>query len=109
MSVKKKSALSLVIKAAIVAVILTAFIGPMMRVLYPLRYEETILKYSEEFELSEYLVMGIISAESNFDADAQSHKSAKGLMQLKEETALWCIENLENMVNNEKSSMEESK
>lgn len=94
MSVKKKSALSLVIKAAIAAVILTAFIQPFMRVLYPLKHEETILKYSEEFELSEYLVMGIISAESNFDEDAQSHKSAKGLMQLKEETALWCIENL---------------
>ena len=94
MSVKKKSALSLVIKAVIAAVIITAFIGPFMKVLYPLRYEETILKYSNEFELSEYLVMGIISAESNFDADAQSHKSAKGLMQLKEETALWCIENL---------------
>lgn len=94
MSVKKKSALSLVVKAVVAALILTAFIQPFMRVLYPLRYEEAILKYSAEFELSEYLVMGIISAESNFDADAQSHKSAKGLMQLKEETALWCIENL---------------
>ena len=95
MSVKKKSStLSLIIKALIAALVLTAFTHPVMRVLYPLRYDEEILKYSREFELNEYLVMGIISAESGFDEDAQSHKSAKGLMQLKEETALWCIENL---------------
>lgn len=94
MSVKKKSIFSVVIKAVIAALIITALIKPAMRLLYPLEYKEEILRYSAEFELSEYLVMGIISAESNFNADAESHKSAKGLMQLKEETALWCIEHL---------------
>lgn len=94
MSVKKKSVLSLVIKALIASIIITLLIQPVMKLLYPLEYEEEILKYSAEFELSEYLVMGIISAESNFNADAESHKSAKGLMQLKEETALWCIDHL---------------
>lgn len=102
MSVKKKSVVSVIIKAVIAALILTALLEPAMKLIYPLDYEGEILKYSAEFELSEYLVMGIISAESNFNADAESHKSAKGLMQLKEETALWCIEHLNLNADKEK-------
>lgn len=91
---KKKSTLSLIVRVAIAAAVITALLKPAMKLLYPLSYEEEITAYSEEFELSEYLVMGIISSESNFNENAESHKSAKGLMQLKEETALWCVEHL---------------
>ena len=54
---------------------------------YPLRYEEYIYNYSEAYGVNPYLVMGVIRAESNFIHDAQSHKEAKGLMQLMDETA----------------------
>ena len=94
MAVNKKSGFSYILKALAVSLILTLLVHPAARLLYPLEYREEILKYSTEFELSEYLVMGVISAESGFNPDAKSAKSAKGLMQLKEETALWCIEHL---------------
>ena len=60
------------------------------KTLYPLKYEETISACSEKYELDKFLVMGIISAESRFSENAVSHKNAKGLMQLKDETASWC-------------------
>lgn len=91
---KKSSLISCVLKVLIVAAIITSLIRPVMKAIYPLKYEEEILKYSSQYNLDEYLVMGVISSESSFTEEAQSHKSAKGLMQLKEETALWCVENL---------------
>lgn len=66
--------------------------APVQKIIYPLKHEEYIHKYSSEYDIEPYLVMGIISAESRFDENAVSHKDAIGLMQLKEETAMWCIE-----------------
>ncbi len=63
-----------------------------LKTLYPLKYEESIDEYSAKYGLDRYLVMGVISAESRFSEDAVSHKSAKGLMQLKDDTAYWCAE-----------------
>lgn len=64
---------------------------PAMKLYYPLKYDDTIETYSSKYNIDKYLVMGVISAESRFDKDAQSHKGAKGLMQLTESTANWCI------------------
>ncbi len=75
-----------------ISIVLAGFMTPFLKLIYPLKYEEYIQKYSKTYELDEYLVMGMISAESGFDEGAKSHKDAKGLMQLKEETALWCVE-----------------
>lgn len=60
-----------------------------MQKIYPLKYEDIIIKYSREYNLDRYLVMAVISAESNFDETAQSHKNAKGLMQVTDDTAQW--------------------
>ena len=68
-------------------------IKPIMKNIYPLKFENYISKYSTMYGIDKYLVMGIISSESKFDENAVSHKAAKGLMQLKDETAKWCIEN----------------
>ena len=59
-----------------------------INILYPLRYEEHIEKYSDDYNLDKYLVMAIIKAESNFIPDAHSGV-ARGLMQITDETALW--------------------
>lgn len=64
----------------------------LLKAIYPLKYEESIVKYSEKYGLDKYLVMGVISAESRFSENAVSPKSAKGLMQLKDDTAYWCAE-----------------
>ncbi len=59
-----------------------------MHIIYPVRYYEYIHKYSGENRLDEYLVMGVIKAESNYIFDAHS-EVAHGLMQLTDETAEW--------------------
>lgn len=65
---------------------------PVMKIAYPVKYIDLIEKYSAEYSLDKYMVMAVISTESKFDKDAVSHKNAKGLMQLREQTALWCME-----------------
>lgn len=64
-----------------------------MHIIYPIRYYEYIDKYSDEYLLDEYLVMGIIKAESNYIFDARSDY-ATGLMQLTDDTAGWVAEKL---------------
>ncbi len=79
--------------AAVLAVITVFLVSrPVLRAVYPLKYEHFIEKYSADYNLDKYLVMGIISAESKFDESAVSHKNAKGLMQIKDETFNWCVE-----------------
>lgn len=56
---------------------------------YPLIYKECILAYSKEYQLDPYLVAAVIKTESNFKVKAASHKSAKGLMQLMDDTSKW--------------------
>lgn len=92
---KKTGILSLLLIAAVISAVGAVSLTPILKFIYPLKYEKQIAEYSKEFNLDKYLVMGIISAESNFDVDAESHKSAHGLMQLRDETALWCIHNLD--------------
>ena len=55
--------------------------------LYPLKYKEEILFYSEKYDLSPTLVSSVINTESSFNTYAISNKGAKGLMQLKDTTA----------------------
>lgn len=52
----------------------------------PLKYEDSIEKYSVEYGLDKYLVMAVIRAESGFDSKAHSGL-ARGLMQLTADTA----------------------
>lgn len=61
----------------------------MQKKVYPLRYEDQIIRYSEESGLDPHLVMGIIWAESKFNPNATSNKDAKGLMQIIPRTGSW--------------------
>ncbi len=68
----------------------------------PLKYEQYIERYSDEYSLPQYLVMGVIRAESKFDEKAHSGY-ARGLMQITDDTAKWIakefeIEYFEDMV-----------
>ena len=64
-----------------------------MHAIYPVRYYEYIDKYSRENNLDEYLVMGVIKAESNYIHDAHSGV-ARGLMQLTDDTAVWVADKM---------------
>ncbi len=65
---------------------------PVMRAVYPLKFDSSIKKHATNYNLDEHLVMALICTESRFDEDAVSHKNAKGLMQLRDDTAKWCME-----------------
>ena len=91
-SVREKNPFYIIFGAIAFFVGICLVFRPAMRCFYPVKYSDEIKKYSKEYKLDEHLVMAIISAESKFDKDALSRKNAKGLMQLKEETALWCME-----------------
>ena len=64
-----------------------------LKILYPLRYENYIEEYSSQYELDEYLVMALIKTESNYIYDAHSGV-ARGLMQITDDTALWIAEKM---------------
>lgn len=63
--------------------------GWLEKFIYPLKYSEYVEKYAEEYNIDKYLVYSVIKAESKFRADAESHKGAKGLMQIGDTTAKW--------------------
>ncbi len=58
--------------------------------IFPIKYQEYVERYSDEYSLDKNLVYAVIKTESNFDKDAQSVVGAKGLMQLMENTAEEC-------------------
>ena len=59
----------------------------MLTKVYKLEYTEYVKKYANEYGVDEYLIYAIIKAESNFEPNAESHRGAKGLMQLMYSTA----------------------
>ncbi len=54
---------------------------------YPLKYENLIVKYSNQFGVDPALVAGVILQESRFNPKAQSSAGAQGLMQFMPGTA----------------------
>lgn len=63
----------------------------LLKTLYPLRYDEFVERYTEEYELDKSFVYAVIKCESGFDKDAVSYLGARGLMQLMPETFLWLL------------------
>lgn len=61
-----------------------------MKKIYPIKYQEYVEKWAEEYYLDKNLVYAVIKVESNFNKDAVSVAGAKGLMQLMDKTAEDC-------------------
>lgn len=64
------------------------FRNKILKIIYPKKYEEVVLIYSEKYKVDENLVFAIIKAESGFKPKAISSRNAIGLMQIMEETAI---------------------
>ncbi len=62
---------------------------------YPVHYRETVIKYSQEYEIDPLLVFALIKVESHFNSEAKSASGARGLMQLMPDTAHWAAEQLD--------------
>lgn len=61
-----------------------------LKQIYPVKYQEYVEKYAEEYDLDKNLIYAVIKVESNFNPDAVSNAGAKGLMQLMDNTAEEC-------------------
>ena len=59
------------------------------RAQYPLKYMDSVEKYSEEYGVDKYLLLSLIKTESGFDPDATSNVGAIGLTQVTEITFDW--------------------
>ena len=56
---------------------------------YPVKYQETVSRYAEEYGVDPALVYALIRCESTFRPEAVSSAGALGLMQITEETFNW--------------------
>lgn len=65
-----------------------------IKLFFPLKYYNYIVKYSQTYALDPYLVSAVIKTESNFKEEARSHKNAYGLMQITPDTAEWAAEKM---------------
>lgn len=92
-SQKTKIYLTLFITAILLIAILNSATW-IMKILYPMYHKEKILKYANEYKVDPYLISAIIRVESKFYHKAQSHKGARGLMQISPITGRWAAEEL---------------
>lgn len=92
--VKNKKKLILTVTVLIILFVMIILFGVfklhtrIMEIIYPREYDNFVVLYAQEFQVDENLIYAIIKAESNFNPEAVSGKSAKGLMQLVDDTAL---------------------
>lgn len=91
MKFKKIVKLLLVILLCIVVI----NIKSIFKTFYPIKYEDTIFKYSQRYNVDPCLVVAVIKAESNFDGNAVSPRGAYGLMQIMPDTAIWIAGKME--------------
>lgn len=64
----------------------------LLKKVYPIKYQDYVEKYAEEYNLDKYLVYAVIKVESKFNPEAISNAGAVGLMQVMEDTAKECNE-----------------
>ena len=83
-----KKIISIISVILIIISIFMIFKDKIMKMLYPKTYREIISVYAEKYNVDENLIFAVIKAESNFNNDAISNKSAIGLMQIVEDTAI---------------------
>lgn len=65
-----------------------------IRFLYPLEHKEAIIKYGQLHNIDPPLIAALIKTESNFEAQAESRKGAKGLMQITPSTGEWIAQTI---------------
>ena len=86
--INKRIFIILIVIIMLIGIILLSGIpNKLLKAMYPMKYEEHVSKYANEYGIDEFLVYAVIKAESNFDEKATSSKGAKGIMQLMESTA----------------------
>lgn len=83
----KKSKYILILLISLTVIVL--MLNNASRLMFPLKYKEHIIAYSEKYNVDPFLVFAIAKVESNFNSDAVSSKNARGLMQISLKTGKW--------------------
>ncbi|MEG2044668.1 MAG: lytic transglycosylase domain-containing protein [Clostridia bacterium] len=86
---KKKSIAILVISILVLTAIIFFGYKTFNNVMYPVKFDDVIKKYSKQYDLPLSLCYALIKAESNFDEKAVSRANAKGLTQITDTTFEW--------------------
>ncbi len=85
-------------KCAVAIIILSlcatalAFYNLFLVITHPVKYKSDIVEISRQFDLEPSLVASVINVESSYKKHATSSKNAKGLMQVKDDTAEYLID-----------------
>lgn len=79
----------IIVTLLIILIILIAMFS-VLRSLFPRKHMDIIEKYCQAYGVDEILILSLIKAESNFNAEAVSHAGAKGIMQITEDTFEFC-------------------
>ncbi len=78
-----------IVKYTLLIILLVFIIIFIKEVAVSKRYLKIIKNDAEKYNVNTYTILAMIKTESNFNKNAISNKGAKGLLQLKEETALF--------------------
>lgn len=91
MAFKTKSKIIGIILAAGLIILTLGFIAQsaITKYLYPIRYEQYVEKYSQEYNVPENLIYAVIRTESSFKSDAVSNVGAVGLTQIMPDAFEW--------------------
>lgn len=57
-----------------------------LKKLFPIQYNQSVMKYSAQYDVDPYIIYSIIRVESKFNPYAKSNKGASGLMQITPQT-----------------------
>lgn len=94
---KRKRAILIIALALVLAGLTVAAIALsdfLERRKYPLKYEDSIITYSKQYDMDPFLIAAVIDVESGYDPSALSGKGAVGLMQIMPETGSWLYERM---------------
>jgi len=88
----KKTICWILVLISIIALFLLSFYK-----IFPIKYKDTIVEYTKQYNLQPELVSSLIFAESGYDKDAKSSAGAIGLMQVLPSTAVEIAEKLQKV------------
>ena len=72
--------------ALLAAIILETIFVAADKGLHPIKYSDSVEKYSKEYNIPEYIVYAVINAESSFNPSLTEKNGASGLMQIMPDT-----------------------
>jgi soluble lytic murein transglycosylase len=86
---KRRYNIGLYLALIIILILIAILFENAAKAMFPVKYSQYVKEYSQENDLDPYLVLAVIKAESSFNPNAISSKSARGLMQISEATGVW--------------------